>query len=172
MESFAIPGAGGIIEKVIEGNPYILLQNRVKGDRPLENGLIEIPAGKIRAFENIYDCLRREVKEETGLEIVEIEGEKEAVIHEANGYRVINYIPFSSSQNLVGNYPIMVQVFLCRATGELRSQSEESNNFRWVSLSELQDMLETAIDRFYPMHVTCLRKYIAMKNMGSIPLQN
>jgi len=163
MESFAIPGAGGIIEKIIEGNTYILLQDRVKEEKPVENGLIEIPAGKIRAFESIYDCLRREVKEETGLEIIEIEGEKESSVHEANGYKVVNYTPFSNSQNLQGDYPIMVQVFLCKAIGELNNQFKESNNIQWVSLCKLRKMLETQIDNFYPMHVTCLKKYIALK---------
>ncbi len=40
--------------------------------------MIEIPAGEIREFENIYDCLRREIHEETGLEVTYIEGEDEA----------------------------------------------------------------------------------------------
>jgi len=44
MESFTIPGAGGIIEKVINEKTYILIQERIKEESPLENGLIEIPA--------------------------------------------------------------------------------------------------------------------------------
>ncbi len=61
MEKFAISGAGGIIEKCIEGVDCILIQDRFKEDAPLEKGLIEIPAGKIREYENIFDCLRREI---------------------------------------------------------------------------------------------------------------
>lgn len=163
METFAIPGAGGIIEKV-EGNVnYILIQERFKEDSPQENGLIEIPAGKIRAFESIYDCLRREVKEETGLDVINIDGENEAEICELNGYRTINYTPFSSTQNLQGAYPIMVQVFICRVAGELKEESDEARNFRWITLKELSDRLENKPDKFYPMHTITLKKYLREK---------
>ena len=59
MEQFSIPGAGAIIVKVRDGIEHILLQDRDKADAPNEAGLLEIPAGKIRAFENIFDTLRR-----------------------------------------------------------------------------------------------------------------
>ncbi len=163
MELFAKPGVGGIIEKHIDGIDYILIQERCKNDAKLESGLIEIPAGKIREFENIFDCLRREVYEETGLIVVNIEGENEATYYESNGYKVINYTPFSSSQNIIGSYPIMVQVFICTARGELVQQSNESKNIRWISIYELKDMLENKINSFYPMHVMTLKKYLKYK---------
>ena len=47
MEQLAIPGAGGIIVKEINGVKHILTQIRVKPDAPCENGLMEIPAGKM-----------------------------------------------------------------------------------------------------------------------------
>lgn len=74
-DQFSIPGAGGILLKKIDDREHMLLQTRCKPKAPNEDGLLEIPAGKIRAFENIFDTLRREVKEETGLNIVEILGE-------------------------------------------------------------------------------------------------
>ena len=103
-ELFSKPAAGGIIERIVDGQEYILLQERDKGNNR-EEGLIEIPAGKIREFENIYDCLRREVFEETGLEVSYIQGEKESVITEHHGYKVLNYTPFACSQNIEGDYP-------------------------------------------------------------------
>ncbi len=163
MELFAKPGVGGIIEKHIDGIDYILIQERCKNDAKLESGLIEIPAGKIREFENIFDCLRREINEETGLIVVNIEGKNEATYYESNGYKVINYTPFSSSQNIIGSYPIMVQVFICTARGELVQQSNESKNIRWISIYELKDMLENKINSFYPMHVITLKKYLKYK---------
>lgn len=164
MEEFSLPGAGGIIEKVVDNVTYVLVQERFKEDRPQENGLIEIPAGKIRAFENIYDSLRREIREETGLEVIEIVGEKEAQVYDGNGYKVINYTPFSSAQNLIGTYPIMVQVFLCKAVGTLVNRSDESKNLRWIAMAELKRLLEENTDSFYPMHVTALKKYIQMED--------
>jgi len=76
MESFSIPGVGGILEKRIKDTESILIQERWKEEAPNETGF-KIPAGKIRAFESIFDCLRREIKEETGLEIIKIYGEEE-----------------------------------------------------------------------------------------------
>ena len=163
MELFSKPGAGGIIEETIDGVDYILIQERCKEDAGLENGLIEIPAGKIREFENIFDCLRREIWEETGLEVVEIEGEKEAVTILQNGYKVINYMPFSCAQNIAGDYPVMVQTFICKVKGKMLHKTNESKNIRWVSLNELSDMLSKHEEGFYPMHVESLKKYLKIK---------
>ena len=162
-EFFTKPAAGGIIEKIVDGEVYILLQERYKGNAR-ENGLIEIPAGKIREFENIYDCLKREISEETGLEVTYIQGEEEAIITDQKNYKVLNYTPFACSQNVDGDYPIMVQVFICRASGKAFSESNESRNIRWVSLNDLRRMLRDDEDSFYPMHISTLKKYIHSKD--------
>ncbi|RPI79712.1 MAG: NUDIX domain-containing protein [Desulfobacteraceae bacterium] len=161
-EKFAVPGAGGILEKEIGSIRHILLQERCKAEAPAETGLLEIPAGKIREFENIFDCLRREVREETGLEVLKIEGEKEAVVYENAGYQVLHYTPFSSAQNLKGVYPIMVQIFICRVAGEVARKTNETRNLRWVSIAELSRDLASFPERFYPMHVETLKKYAAL----------
>ena len=163
MESFAIPGAGAIIEKKINSKDYILVQDRWKDNAPMEKGLIEIPAGKIRAFENIFDCLRREVKEETGLDVIEIEGEAESQVCEINGYKVLNYNPFSSSQNINDHYPIMVQIFICKVSGKIIKMTNETRNIRWISLEELGIALKKCVNSFYPMHVDTLKKYLSYK---------
>lgn len=159
-EIFAKPGVGGIIVNKLEGVDYILIQDRWKENGGKENGLIEIPAGKIREFENIFDCLRREIWEETGLKVIEIEGEKDALLIEANGYKVINYIPFACSQNLEGNYPIMVQTFICKTEGQVLERTNETRNIRWVSLHQLKEMLNNNEKLFYPMHIATLKKYV------------
>ena len=163
IEEFAKPGAGGIIEKSENGIDYILIQERFKENAESENGLIEIPAGKVREFENIYECLKREIWEETGLLVYEIEGECDSITYEANGYKVLNYTPFTSAQNIKGHYPIMVQTFICKAKGELLSTTNETKNIRWVSLGELKELLEKNEKGFYPMHVIALKKYIKLK---------
>lgn len=168
MEQFAIPGAGAIIEKAEDNVIYILIQERFKEDSPEEKGLIEIPAGKIRAFENIYDCLRREIKEETNLDVIEITGENEAQICECNGYKTINYTPFSSTQNLQGIYPIMVQVFICTVRGDFWTESDEAKNFRWITLKELDSMLNKDENIFYPMHIATLKKYLKTQHKLSV----
>lgn len=65
MEKFSIPAVGGIIEKNVEGTDFVLIQERWKEGNNQENGLLEIPGGKIREYENIFQCLRRDILEET-----------------------------------------------------------------------------------------------------------
>lgn len=160
MERFSIPCVAGIIEKKVNGTTMILLQERWKENAVKEEGLVEIPAGKIRENENIFDALRREIWEETGLEVNEIQGEEEAGAYASKGYKVLDYMPFACSQNIQGNYPILVLTFICTAKGELLEKTNETQNIRWTPVSEVEAMLESDSDAFYPMHVASLRKYI------------
>lgn len=163
METFAKPAVGAIIEKVIDNIDHILIQERFKADDVPENGLIEIPAGKVREFENIFDALRREVWEETGLKIIKIQGEKDVIVSKCNGYTVISYNSFFSSQNLSGVYSIILQTFICKAEGELLQQSDESTNIRWISIYNLKALIDENENKFYPMHINALKKYISEK---------
>lgn len=162
-ERFAIPGAGGLIRSRRDGEEWILVQERDKVGAPTETGLLEIPAGKVRAFENIYDCLRREIREETGCAVTRIHGEDEAVRVRMHGYEVLSYAPYASSQNLEGTYPIMVQTFLCDVEGPLAEgieRSDESRHIRWIRRAELARLVREEPERFYPMHLTTLRRYL------------
>lgn len=162
-EKFSIPGVGGIVISERSGEPHILMQTRCKEDAPSENGLIEIPAGKIRAFESIFYALKREIREETGLTVTKILGEDSSPVYEADEYRVINFTPFSCAQNVAGKYPIMVFVFLCHVEGELLPYSDEAKNYQWVSVSKLKTMLKEP-GQLYPMHVDTLHKYVSHMN--------
>jgi len=160
MEQFSIPAVGGIIEGELDGTRCILTQTRMKADTQRDNGLIEIPAGKIRAFESIFDTLKREIKEETGLDVVEIHGESSSVVYNGNSYEVVNFMPFSCSQNLIGDYPIMVFVFICKVNGELLPFSDEARNYKWMPIAEVKRIVEDSPQSLYPMHIDTLKKYI------------
>lgn len=163
-EIFAKPGVGAIIEKICDGKKYILIQDRVKENESIEVGMVEIPAGKIREFENIFDTLRREVREETGLNITKIIGEDEKVVSTINGYETISYSPFCSTQNVTGGYSMIVQIFICHAEGELLNETNETANIRWELLSEVERLLVSNPEKFYPMHINTLFKYISNCN--------
>lgn len=170
MEQFAIPGVGAILEKEIDGVMHILLQVRGKEGGGSENGLLEIPAGKVRAFESVYDALRREVLEETGLTVVSIAGEEVRAPYEHGAYKVIPFRPFACAQNTAGTYPILVLVFLCRAEGRLPDSTDEARGYQWVSLKVLENLLHTP-ERLFPMHLPTLRAYCAYasRDKGGVP---
>ena len=69
-EKFAIPAVGAIIVKKVKNEEFILVQTRAKNSTDGTDGLLEIPAGKIREYENIFEALRREVWEETGAKVI------------------------------------------------------------------------------------------------------
>ena len=79
MEKFTVPCVAAIIEKITNNEKYILIQTRQKEDGAETNGMLELPDGKIREYENVFVALRREVKEETGLTITKILGEDRQV---------------------------------------------------------------------------------------------
>ena len=162
MEIFAKPAVGAIIEKVYDDKKYILIQQRNKTDEVVEKGMVEIPAGKIRGYENIFEALRREIWEETGLRIIKIEGEENLTISKDSGYKTISFVPFCSTQNLSGGYSIMLQTFICQAEGELLEETNETINIRWESIDTIEKMLENNSKQFYPMHINALRKYFLL----------
>ena len=126
MEKFAVPCVAAIIEKIVNNEKYILIQTRQKEDGAETNGMLELPAGKIREYENIFEALRREVREETGLTITKILGEDKKISNFIKGNEVISYTPYCITQNLSGAYSIILNTFLCEAKGELLTETNES----------------------------------------------
>ena len=159
-ETFAIPCAAALIRREVAGQPCVLLQTRHKPGAGIENGLLELPAGKVREYESLFDTLRREVAEETGLTVTHIGGEAETWRDESLGYAVQTSEPYCVTQNLSGGYSILLSTFLCEAEGEARG-STESHSPRWVPLTEVLGLLDTQPEIFYPLHIGALRQYAA-----------
>lgn len=159
-EIFAIPCVGAIIEKMSDGERYILVQTRQKAGGGETNGLLELPAGKIREYENIFSALRREVFEETGLRITKIHGEGSAVSTKTNGHTTVSFEPFCTTQNLSGAYSIILHTFLCEAEGELLQSTDETQHIHWIKTSELQAMLTDNPQQFFIMHINPLKQYL------------
>ena len=98
---------------VIEADGRYLITRRTKGH--LE-GFWEFPGGKVRPGETLPDCLRREVREELGVEISV--GEK--------------------IETVTWHYPertVVLHFFRCRHAGEITPQ--EGQAFEWVVPEDL-----------------------------------
>lgn len=159
-ETFAIPAVGAIIVKRIEDDELILVQNRKKNNRDGMDGLLEIPAGKIREYENIFEALRREIWEETGLHITTIRGEDESTFLDVKGNKTIMFSPYCVTQNLSGAYSIVLSTFVCEAEGELLERTDETENIRWMRRDTLKEIGDNYPENIFLMHVNALRKYL------------
>ena len=162
MEKFTVPCVAAIIEKIINNEKYILIQTRQKEDGAETNGMLELPAGKIREYENIFEALRREVKEETGLSITKILGEDNQISNFIKGNEVISYTPYCITQNLSGAYSIILNTFLCEAKGELLTETIESQNIHWIKIEELKKILKNNPEKIFLFHINALQKYLKL----------
>lgn len=162
MEKFAIPCIAAIIEKIVNNEKYILIQTRQKEDGAETNGMLEVPAGKIREYENIFRALRREVKEETGLTITKILGEDRQISNLIGSNEVISYTPYCVTQNLSGAYSIILNTFLCEAEGELLTETNESQNIHWMKIEELKKIFKNNPEKIFLLHINALQKYLGI----------
>ena len=161
-EIFAIPCVWAIIEQVIGNEKYILVQTRQKEDGNETNGMIEIPAGKIREYENIFSALRREIWEETGLKITKIQGEDLSAYTQTGNVSTLSFQPFCITQNLSGAYSIILNTFLCEAEGKLIESTNETEDVHWVKAVELRQLLDKNPEKMFFMHINALKKYFDM----------
>ncbi len=160
QEVLAKPCVGAIIERSIDGGMHILLQTRWKADGGETNGKLEIPAGKIREYENIFDTLRREVYEKTGLKITKIFGEDSQLTTQSEAVTTISFEPYCVTQNFAGAYSIILNTFVCEAVGEPLSSTNETRDIGWIKVSDLKRIIQEEPDRIFFMHLNALKKYL------------
>lgn len=159
-EIFAKPCVGAIIEKTIDGEKYILVQTRQKADGGETNGKLELPAGKIREYEDIFSALRREVREETGLRVTQIYGEESVRSTASGDVTTISFSPYCITQNLSGAYSIILFTFVCEAESELLPCTDETADIHWMKRTSLEQLVREAPQSIFFMHLNALKKYL------------
>jgi len=163
-ETFAKPTVNAIIEKTENGQKYILIQQRQKKDDKHTNGMLEVVGGKIREYEDIYDALKREVYEETGLNVTRIYGEEKCIDEQTGGVNTISFNPFCVTQNLDGIYSIVMMTFICNVEGEPVESTDETTNIHWAKLEEIEEIIDNSPEKIFPMDVLPLKKYIQLNS--------
>jgi len=102
-------------------------QGQVLLVRRKDNGQWVMPAGSIELEESILDCVKREVREETGLEVIS-----------AIPIAMYTEPRFSFTTAYGAEQQMFAIVFLVKEwSGEVLKQTEETDDARFFSLSEL-----------------------------------
>ena len=128
--------ARAIIERTVNGYKEVVVQWRDKHSE----GCYEFPGGRIEEFESFYDALKREVKEETGLDVVQATGQEERI--EINdGWIIEGFKPYSFYQTLEGGVDSLGAHFICHAIGEMLLKGVGSKDIKWINLNELKELV-------------------------------
>lgn len=134
-----------IIEREAPQGWEVLVQQR---NKPYEGqARIELPGGRVEEYESLIDALRREVREETGLELSYIEGQETRI--ETDGETVVECLrPLAAYQTLSGPVDSIGVYFRCRAVGNLLEAGDETLHTRWMSVASIAEMLNDTPEKF------------------------
>ena len=160
-----IPVVSAIVERMKDGEKEILIQTRWKPERdPEYSGTIEIPAGWIERYENVYDAIKREVFEETGLKVKTISPDIQTSLHSPRDDANFAFVPFCCQQQLRGGKPWIGFVFLCEVEdGEPREQESETRNVRWIKVSELKKIFDETPEQIFTLQLGVLEYYFKFR---------
>ncbi|MBI4598776.1 NUDIX domain-containing protein [Candidatus Uhrbacteria bacterium] len=157
-----IPVVSAIIERVHGGEREILVQTRWKPDRdPEYSGTLEIPAGWIDLYENVYDALKREVLEETGLAVTRIYPDIHTEVHAPKDDGAFAFVPLCCQQQLRGGKPWIGFVFLCEVEDkEPVPQENEVRDVRWMKKEDLRKLFNEAPEKIFTLQLGVLDYYL------------
>jgi 8-oxo-dGTP diphosphatase len=129
-----------IIERTLNGTIEIVVQIR---NKPGESQRLELPGGRIEQYESLVTALIREVKEETGLDVIEIEGEDTRIdtVGIDPSFEVECIKPFGAYQTIRGPVDSVGVYFRCKVHGELLISGDETKNPRWITVNELRQLM-------------------------------
>jgi 8-oxo-dGTP pyrophosphatase MutT (NUDIX family) len=147
-----------------KGETLIFLQERWKPEiSPNYSGMIEIPAGGIDSYEDVFDALKREIFEECGLKIKKIFNNcKSNIENPRRGDKAFIFQPFICQQVLETNngLPWIGFVFVCEVSGKVKINTKEARNPQWVKKQELKKIIENSPETIFPLQLPVLKYYL------------
>jgi mutator protein MutT len=157
-----------IIERFRNNEWEVLLQTRWKPEEDAKHsGQLEIPGGRIELGEDVYEALKREVREECGLIIESIKSRKEIKTKGKFGEVSLAFVPFCGERFMGSNY--VGFVFVCSAKGRLRRKGLiDGKEPRWVTLAELKRLVLDEPEKLYSYHLSALKCYVEQKEQSLI----
>lgn len=138
--------ARAIIEQGPDEESMIVVQVR---NKPHEGGKwFELPGGRVEEFESLVSALKREVMEETGLEITHIEGLHTRLESGSPDSNVECLTPFAVYQTIKGPVDSMGVYFLCRAEGQLLVTGDDTENIQWMPVWQVEQWMKANPEKF------------------------
>ena len=155
-----IPIVSAIIERDNNGEKEILLQTRWKPWVSEYSGTLEIPAGWMNKYENVYEALKREVEEETWAQIINITPDEKTAIVWFHNDEAFAFRPYCCQQQLKWWLQWIWFVFLCEVENvELKAQEWETKDPQWVKYDDLKEMVKNTPEKFFTLQLPVLQFY-------------
>jgi 8-oxo-dGTP pyrophosphatase MutT (NUDIX family) len=157
-----VPIVSAIIEREHDGVKEILVQTRWKPERdPQYSGTLEIPASAMQVYENVYDAVKREVLEETGLRVTSFYPDIRTQIYAPKEDDCFAFVPFCCQQQLKGGLPRVGFVFLCQVEdAEPVPQHDEVRDIRWMTVAALRKIFEDTPEQIFTLQLGVLEYYL------------
>ena len=160
---YCIPFVGGIIERLHNGKKQLLIQTRNHTHtESIYNGTFEFAAGTLdKLYENVYDTLAREIKEETGMTLKKVINDDHTEtfapqkVDAAFGFK-----PFCCVQQLKEGRPWVGFIWRCEVEdGEPVGQEGESKDVHWEDVDKVRQTFEKSPEKFFTLEVPALHYY-------------
>ena len=129
----------GLLVRKKENRTQLIIQLRKRAGEP---EVYELPGGRINEYEKIVDGLRREVMEETGLNVVAIHNEESSIITTGNSFSMECIKPYASYQTIEGPVDSFGLYFVCEVEGELSAEGDDTADVHWAELDEVQKIVD------------------------------
>jgi 8-oxo-dGTP pyrophosphatase MutT (NUDIX family) len=164
-DNYCVPFVAAIIERQHNGKTELLIQTRYNPNyESIYNGTFEFAAGTLdKAYENVYEALAREIKEETGMTLKDIINDSQTKVYTPQGQdidAVFGFKPFCCVQQLREGRPWVGFIFRCEVEdGEPRGQDGESKDVHWVGIDEVRTLFEHTPEKLFTLEVPAWAYY-------------
>jgi 8-oxo-dGTP pyrophosphatase MutT (NUDIX family) len=144
-EPIVVPNVAAVVFQGA-GREAILLQRRDKAGE-IVRGRLELPGGRWRAGEAPDAAVAREVREETGIELLAVSAGTERMDADQHvAFAVAR--PAAVINGLEGAYPSLHVLFECHGVGTPRPQEGETADPRWWAIDDVQRHLADTPEAF------------------------